>query len=346
MKHKRMQSLLALLLMGSASLMAQGNDPFGEVEVGTYDNSMNITGYARMVTMVDGQWTPVNDEVLGNETVVAVYCGNELRGKCSPKDYDEDYTSLLMMTVYGNTKGQPLHFKVFTEGHVIEVDQGITFSSNGQVGRVIDPYYINVPMPVTTNFSTEGWATTCLPFDAEVPDDVTLWDVTAIENGELVLEEIDADVLPKDTPVLLQSATPGSSASLEWLARVVDGVSLADNVSLFDVSSSLLKGTTEPKEVTPNSVLTLGHSIESGELGFWIYTGQEVPANRAYITDFPFGTKGARIAIGDEGTTGIVNNERETITHNSLVYDLQGRLVNDSPKNGIVIANGRKYLKR
>lgn len=339
-----------LLLWGSAGLMAQTDD-FGEVQDGRFQNSMNITGYVRMVTLVGGQWVPVSDEVLGNETVVAVFCGDDLRGKDSPSDYSENYHSLLRMTVYGENNDK-LHFKVLTNGHVIEsAPDNLVFVADGLLGKAKDPYYIDLPVPVNTNFSTEGWATTCLPFDAEVPDDVTLWNATAIENGELVLEEIDADVLPKDTPVLLQAATPGSSVSHEWLARAVDEATLEANVSLFDASPSLLNGTTEPKAVTPNSVLTLGHSIETGDLGFWIYTAQEVPANRAYITDFPFRTNGARIAIGDEGTTGIVNNERKTITNNRLVYDLQGRLVNGSAacgsyKNGIAITNGRKVLKR
>ena len=327
MMFKRINSMLALLFLGSASLIAQTADPFGDVEKGQYDNSMNITGYVRMVTMVNGQWVPVSNEVLGNETVVAVFCGDELRGKSSPKDYDEDYTSLLMMTVYGSTKGQPLHFKVFTEGRVIEVDQGLTFSTNQRVGKVTDPYYIDLPAPVTTTFYTEGYATTCLPFDARVPDGVTLYDATGIENGDLVMEEVKASVLPKDTPVLLKV---DGETTYEWLSAVIDDENLnvaKEQWAKDNGQSSILKGTTEPTGVTANSVLTLGHSKETGDIGFWLFTGTEIPANRAYIADFLAGSRGARIIIEDSTTTGIseiVNSKWS----NSKWYDLQGRRLN------------------
>ena len=83
-----------------------------------------------------------------------------------------------------------------------------------------EPYYIDLPAPVTTTFSAEGWATTCLPFDAEVPAGVTVWNATAIEDGQLVTEALqlptvhsplwngsEISILPKNTPVLLSIAT-------------------------------------------------------------------------------------------------------------------------------------------
>ena len=333
MKNNRTFLTLTLLLtiisagFMPAPLMAQTADPFGQVNDSTYQNTMTITGHVRLVTKSNGQWVPVDDKVLGNETVVAVYCGDELRGKGSPADYNNKYFSLLMITVYGESKDK-LYFKVLTDGHVIEfAPEDFTFTTDLRLGKAKEPYYIDLPAPVNTTFSTEGYATTCLPFDARVPNGITLYDATGIEDGDLVMEEVKASVLPKDTPVLLKV---DGETTYEWLSAVIDDENLnvaKEQWAKDNGQSSILKGTTEPTGVTANSVLTLGHSKETGDIGFWLFTGTEIPANRAYIADFLAGSRGARIIIEDSTTTGIseiVNSKWS----NSKWYDLQGRRLN------------------
>ncbi len=247
----RIYSLLALLFLGSASSMAQGTDPFGDVNTIKYSNTMTITGYVRM-----------NGEILGNETVVAVYQGDELRGKDHPEDFTK-YTHLLMLTIHGDTKGQALHFKVYTGGRVIEVDQGLTFVADKHLGTAADPYYIDLTTVVTTP-STEGWATTCLLFNAKVPDDVTVYYATDIVNGELKVSSVIGSILPASVPVLLKSE---GLASYEWTSLVADGDITTDG--------NIFTGTTVDTDIASNTVLTLGHSTEKGEIGFWLFTGTQ-----------------------------------------------------------------------
>ena len=328
MKNKRTFLTLALLLtigagLVPASLMAQTADPFGEVDKYKYPDNMTIYAQVKM-----------NGEILGDGAVVAVYHDDELRGKDTPFDLG-DYTGILIIDVWGSssTRGDALHFKVYVpsemlggsgEGRIIEVDQGLKYKNNDEVGEVGNFYIIDLPAPVTTTFSTEGYATTCLPFDARVPDGITLLDATGIKDGELVTKEVQASVLPKDTPVLLQSE---GGTTCEWLSAVIDAETLEQNSSLFTSHSSIFKGTTEATTVDANSVLTLGHSKTTDELGFWLFTGTEIPANRAYIADFSDGSRGARIIIDDSTTTAIseiVNSKWS----NSKWYDLQGRRLN------------------
>lgn len=335
--------LSLIILVGAfscAPLMAQTADPFGDVDDSKYSNTMNITGYVRFAEMVNGQWSVVGDQVLGNETVVAVYCGDELRGKGSPADFNDKYFSLLMLTVYGEEL-DPLHFKVYTDGRVVEfAPDGFTFMTDQRLGKAKEPYYIDLPAPVVTTFSPEGWATTCLPFDARVPDGVTLYDATAIENNELVKEKLKANVLPKGIPAILQlSNSELPNGQIEWLSAVIDEETAAANSQL-----SLLKGTTGPTTVAANGVLTLGHSDDSGELGFWLYSGTTIPANRAYIADFPAGSRGAKLSLDDGSTTRIseiVNGEWP----NSKCFDIQGRkLPNRQINKGLYIVNGHKMV--
>ncbi len=294
---------------------AQGTDPFGEVDTSKYPNTMTITGHVLLGT-----------DTLGSDAVVAVYQGSELRGKKSPTSQGS-YKNILMMSIFGETKGQPIHFKVWTGGRVIEVDQGVTFTSDQRLGKLKEPYIIYLPVPVVTKPSNEGWATTCLPYDALVPQGVTLWNATGIADSELVMEKMEAGagdsptILPANTPVLLQSDGP---QSYEWLPRVVYDVVAQPLVST--PQSSVLLGTTKDTSVEPCSVLALGHSDTTGEIGFWLYTGTSVPANRAYIADFPSAARGVTFRF-DSGTTTAID---ETMSHELRTmscHDLLGRMV-------------------
>ncbi|MCR4613673.1 MAG: hypothetical protein K5778_06705, partial [Bacteroidaceae bacterium] len=62
--------LLALLLMGSASLMAQTQvtDPFPDVLFRSYYGNMQLTAKAVM-----------NGEVLTGDVVIAIYCDDKIR---------------------------------------------------------------------------------------------------------------------------------------------------------------------------------------------------------------------------------------------------------------------------
>ena len=335
---KILKVLFALLFLVEAGpLMAQTADPFGSVDKSRFENTMNITGYVLMAKMVNGEWASPDSVVVGNKAVVAVYCGDELRGKESPADFNDKYFSMLMLTIYGENNDK-LHFKVFipdadgetAKDRIIEYDPDtLVFKGDTRLGKAKEPLYINLPAPITTTFLDEGWATVCLPFDAEVPEGVTLWVVTAIEDGVPVMEEVDADILPKDTPVLVKTE---SLTSCEWLSRVVDKETLDENVSLFSAHSSILKGTNEPLEVDANSVLTFGYS-EEGSVGFWQSSATEIPANSAYIED-PSTTTGISEISGSVGD-------------NETAYDLQGRKVGSSVMSkGVYIINGKKYLVR
>jgi hypothetical protein len=186
--------------------MAQDN-PFGSYDPYQWGNNMSLTGYVRM-----------NGEILGNETVVAAYCGDELRGKDYPMD-DGDKKSILYLDIYGDIKGRKTALQGLYRWACHRGGPGLTFTANGLIG-FDDTYYIDLPAPVVTTPTKEGWATTCLPFNAEVPEGVTVWNATGISNGELLMTKATGTILPANTPVLLQST---GLASYEWLARVADG---------------------------------------------------------------------------------------------------------------------------
>ena len=88
-----------------------------------------------------------NGVALGSDAVVAVYCGDEIRGKGQPfSDENHIHTNIIQFLVHGdgNTNGDPLIFKVYTGGKIIEVDQGLTYQNNATIGYYDNYYYIDL----------------------------------------------------------------------------------------------------------------------------------------------------------------------------------------------------------
>ena len=312
---KKFNWLLALLIMGSTSLKAQqNNDPFPEPA--SEQSSTNMTVCAQV--FIDG--------TLQEEGIVAVYAGDDIRGKAPIES-----GHLAIITAWGNG-GEALHFRVFVRGGVIEVDQGLTYTVDGVQGYPNAPYAINLTAPITSKLTEEGYATTCLPFNTRIPDGVSAFCAKGLVDDKLELEKITGGVIPKETGVLVK----GSGESITW------GTTVAKPTA--DVSANKFTGTLEPKEVTEKSVLTLGYTTKDGEkkLGFWCYTGTTIAANRAYIADF---TAGARGVTFDYVTLTAVAEVKGTDATDAVVYDLQGRRVN-TLKPGLYIRNGRKYIVR
>lgn len=326
---KRIQMMLALLFVGSASMLADDLFP-GDPE-----------HKYQMYKMLVGK-VLLNGEELTSEAVVAAYAGDELRGKVSI-----DNENMVWLQLWGDDHVVPIHFKVYTGGRIIEVDQGLEYTPYNDYGSYAEPYIINLTT-VTTNTSAEGWATTCLPFNAAVPEGVSVYTASRIEDGVLKIEPVACTILPKDTPVLLKTE---SKTSYEWLSRVAKGDAT--------ITTNLFKGTTENLDVAANSVLTLGHATDGNKaIGFWLFSGTTVPANRAYLEKTAAaGVRG--FAIDWNETSGIDNN-RETIDNNRetttnkhgvnerSVYDLQGRKVNASTlrKGSLLIINDKKTVVR
>ena len=322
---KRIQTVLALLLVGSVSMLADGSDPFPEVPHAKYQANMTLT--AQVV---------LNGVTLTSEAIVAVYHDDQIRGKGRP-----NASNVLSITVDGDIDDEDIYFRVFTGGRIIEVDQGAQYTYYGKIGSADSPYLINLTT-ITTNTSAEGWATTCLPFNAAVPDGVEVYAAKSIEDGVMKLDPVSCTILPKDTPVLLKTET---QASYEWLSRVADGDAT--------IETNLFKGTTEEIEVEAESVLTLGHGTINKAIGFWLFTGTTIPANRAYLQKPAEGVRGYTLDWTDEVTGietigmngGCMNaTPRTSDNRNVRGYDLLGRSL--TGKSHLMIINGKKIMVR
>ncbi len=211
-------------------------------------------------------------------------------------------------------------------------DKYIITSSWNQFWNIKD-----IPVLVL-NVSEAGMATLYKEYALKIPENENIKGVyygKNIENDELILSPIEG-VIPAKTGALVY-AEPGTYV---FHRSEDEGTVIAEN---------LLQGTIDKTKTSAieGTVLTLGHGKESGEVGFYKYTGTWLAANKAYIV-LPSTTEIKNLGIAlDEHSTNIQlvdNKKKETTT----IYDMMGRRfsANVSLPKGLYIIDSKKVFIR
>ncbi|MBQ6086049.1 MAG: BspA family leucine-rich repeat surface protein [Bacteroidaceae bacterium] len=191
-----------------------------------------------------------------------------------------------------------------------------------------------------------GMATLYLGFQAEIPEDVNAYlcyaeDLTG-DNPYALAHKFEDSYLPKETAVFV-TAEPGT---YRFKYYYVEPGYVINFISNF-LDGNILTGTLEEMAVEPHSVLTLGYSNQTNDLGFWWYTGTTIPANRAYIPGdkLPAEVKGIRLLFGDDETGIKTTNLTNQTNEAGAWYTIDGRKLEGKPQQrGLYINNGKKII--
>ena len=245
------------------------------------------------------------------------YDCNKLSGKCGSRKFGFDLNS---------TDGT--YAKVYT---------------NNQNGYFTYKGYIGYTLEVTD----AGMATLFLDFDAQIPSGVeAVYYCTGLDDDEAVpttdkthaVQISSSQLIPAKTGVFVK-ASKGKYKFEEPQSSYYTPAIIRGNI---------LEDTSKEKTVEPHSALTLGYGKKNETLGFWWYTGTEIPANRAYIPGEALESatgdvKGITIVFDDE--TGISLTPNPSPQGEGSWFDLQGRKLEGKPtQKGLYINNGRKVL--
>lgn len=108
-----------------------------------------------------------------------------------------------------------------------------------------------------------------------------------------------------------------------------------------DNSDNLLKGTANGPVDANGNIFVLANGNHG--VGFYkLKDGEQVPLNKAYLEI----TNASRDFIGfDTDETTSITSTSDTPTSTPIIYNMAGQRVNDS-YNGLVIQNGRKYIRK
>ena len=202
---------------------------------------------------------------------------------------------------------------------------------------------------VSLNITEAGWATLILPFEAEVPENVTAYTCDAVgevENGVATLTLTEADKLEANTPYILQ----GTEGKYEFQGK---SVAAEDSYTEGLLTGTLVEMTAEEGTyVLQNQTKGVGFY----KVGSDAASQPTVGANRVYLKA-EAAAAGSNVQAfilksidGDGTTTGIDSTlAEEDATVN--VYNLNGILVRENVKmnealnglqKGIYIVNGTK----
>lgn len=217
-----------------------------------------------------------------------------------------------------------------------------TLSSDPKMGLVKSYYYYDI-----YDYSEEGNFTDYMlqPIEAEITSigsmtfssSANLKIVTpgvkaykaAISGESVVLTSLEG-YIPAGTGVVLH--TPGEGCEVKFEVATSEDAA-ADMTGNALLPTTLADGTLATK--TGDNVYVMG-----ADGGFHHYTGTAFAPNRAYLI---YEGEGARLSVCfDDDTEGITTITTEAETE-SLIFDLQGRQLNQGQK-GLQIRNGRVEL--
>ena len=185
----------------------------------------------------------------------------------------------------------------------------------------------------TLSVSAAGWATLFLNYDAEIPAGVTCcYAVSAVDGEWATLKEIEGDVIPANTGVIVEAEAGDYTFEVATEAG-------------SDVANELI-GTIVNTYITKEAYV-LG--VVEGEVG--LYKAEMAGgvwlnnANKAYLpASVASGAASYSFRFG-EGTTGI-DEITDNRVQSTVIYDLTGRRIETITEPGIYIVNGVKKLVR
>lgn len=194
--------------------------------------------------------------------------------------------------------------------------------------------------PAKVNDGSLGdFGTLHLPFASVVPEGVTAYALELSAENDHWLEQVrgitSGNILPAETPVLLQGDAPGIYKFYPAASQDTEPLPTG------------LKGTLAATRIDDN--------VNAYILAFQKDVGSEIMFYRLDDNDRVIGANKAywvpgqalsilSLRLGSGGATGIEGSLLATPVMNAPVYDLSGRCVLQLQKGGVYISAGRKYI--
>lgn len=219
---------------------------------------------------------------------------------------------------------------------------GKGYALNYWWGEENESWYIIPATELDITVSEAGWATTCLPFDVVLPEELTAYALTDVSgvNGE---ETGSVSLISKAGIKAYEGALLKGSAgtytlnieetSSNWDANLLSGTTVAKDMSTVTGDVYLL--TSGGAGSAQLSKLKLADDATDAQ--------KTLAANKAYLNIAPSATRFLVFNFGDDNATAIEGIEAENEA-DAVVYDLAGRRVQKAQK-GLYIVNGKKVIK-
>lgn len=223
----------------------------------------------------------------------------------------------------------------YINGYLHEANWTVPGVINWEAGSESSQWSIEdvTSIDVTLRDGGDGYYYTTAYFDFPVSytgasNGEGLFVLTGESNGKATAQKVTS--VPKTQGFLIRIAAKNVTDSKVTLTIPASADALAGD--------NILTGTCLATTKPDGKVYVF--SKVGDDLGFFPYTGSDIPANRAYIVE-PAGSGTRSFILSFDETTGI--NGVSTSMPAGTIFDMQGRRVNKAEK-GLYIVNGKKVL--
>ena len=193
----------------------------------------------------------------------------------------------------------------------------------------MDIYYT----PIESTVSSAGYATFCLPYDATIPEGLTVY--TANDNGESV----------KLTAIKSGNIAAGEGVVIHGKAGTYTFVATAEDVS--STAGNQMVGVTEDTELNASdNAYLLTRDKNTPAIAFRkLATTYTLGANKAYLK-LDNGSESRQLisVVWDDNATGIYDLREKKEENDGAIYNLAGQKLTRTQK-GINIINGKLVIK-
>ncbi len=218
-----------------------------------------------------------------------------------------------------------------------------SFYANGAGNVILRPYTWGASIWSIQKAETIGLTiggalcgTFCYDFAIQLPEGLTAYRAVSDDDDAIYLESIEGNVVPANTPVLVQAEE----------AKTYELTILSDAAPLG--KKNAFEGTLLPEAIDGGvNAYILGMKDTDEAPRFYLVSEDDrtMPANKAYYVATGTQTQGFRLSF-DGTTTGIDSAVTAEGGETEVYYDLSGRRVLYPAKGIYVKANGQKvYLK-
>lgn len=168
-----------------------------------------------------------------------------------------------------------------------------------------------------------GWASFCAPEDVELPAGVNAYIASTIDGDVLNIEDAEVTTIPANTGVLLYSESDGD-------------YHLTATTGAADLSSGFAG--TIARTANPNTSTTYSLYDNNGTIEFWNYTGNYIPANKAYLVYAGAGAPGRtlRVQVRPKVPTAAESIQNSDISSQKVIANGQLVIIREGVKYNVV----------
>ena len=208
----------------------------------------------------------------------------------------------------------------------------------------LDPYVLTIHQTgdETVDGTPYGWSTICLPFNARVPEGVTVYAATA-HNSQSADDKVN-DYIMTLTPVTVTDSLKG------YVVYGPAGDHSFSPTSLTSGKPTILEGNATDSPLSALNISCYVLSNKTWGIGFYKFTGSYLAAHRAWlpqsvVTDqvnesISTGARAIRFEIDNTTAISPIRYDKPDNT----VYNLSGQRVNGNTPRGVYIIGKRKVV--